>query len=110
MGGIRTSGGSIGDGVRQVKDIRDYFENLKTGSGTKRKMGVGGPELEQEKTIFGSDHKRFKTGIQWRAQAARENVGAESTLIGQDILVDSEQPIRCDNNPNLGSIGHAAAS
>ena len=109
MGGISTSGGSQWDGVRKVKDIRDYFENLQTGSGTKRKMGVGGSESEGEKAIFGSDRKRFKTGINWCAQATQDHVGAEIALIGQNILVDGEQPIRCDNNLNLGSIGHAAA-
>ena len=109
LGGIRTSVGSKVNGVQKVKDIRDYFENLQTDSGTKRKMGVGGLELEGEKSIFESDHKRFKTSIHWHGQAAQANTGAECDLIGQDNLVDTEQPIRSDNDLNLGSIGHAAA-
>ena len=72
-------------------------------------MGVGGLELEGENSIFQPDHKRFKTSIAWRAQAAQANTGAECDLIGQDNLVETEQPIRCDNDLNLGSIGHAAA-
>ena len=112
LGGGTTSRGSQGDGGRKVKDIRDYFENLQTSSGTKRKMEVGGVKSEEENSknsILGSDRKRLKTGACVHTQAARDSIGETSALIGQYSLLNTEQPIRCDDYLYLGSIGRAAA-
>ena len=110
MGGGTTSRGQQGVGGKKVKDMRDYFENLQTGSGTKRKIGVGGLKSEEENSILGSNHKRLKTCAGLHTQAARASKGRETgTVIGQNSLVNAEQPIRCDYYPNLGSIGHEAA-
>ena len=84
-------------------DIRDYFEKLQSNSGTKRKMVVCSLESDEGNFILGSHHKRLKTGACMHMQAARDSKG--ETRKG---LVNTEQPIICDKNVNLGSIGHEA--
>ena len=111
LGGGTTSRGSRGNGGQRVKGIREYFENLQTNSGKKRKMGVGGVESGEENSILGSDHKRFKNGASLHMQAARASLETEtSAVIGRNSLVKAEQPIISDEYLNLESIGHAAAS